>query len=687
VCGVLSLASTLLLLALAVFLWPRVFAGTPDGTGRLASAACESPGAANGPTSCSVSVLLISPGRFRVEANDPAADRMTLVFHLPDASSQPPRVLAAWSWPGSEDLAVQALALGPGTAWRRIDGEEVTLRPARRRLFRLDAPAGAREIQVVVSRAARSSADPLRLDEVGLYASEVGLLRDTRPLLTSLPDRLFYRGVLARCCLLLAGLGLLCSVGVGEGLGRVLAPAFVFSLTLAAVILEFLVAYSPYWSVDLRVGALTSGVLQEPVGANLNYGIYLGSRLLQGQGLTFGPGWVPWERMPGYGFLNALGGLLAGFKSDLLTVGLTALKLHVLLFAAANAFFVVGASRVMRPPLALPLAALVAFLPNFLDKTQVDPLMVPIYLLTAGALGLFLARSRSGTPPLGYHLIVHLSFALWFVMRPDGAPGWAAVSLIIHWRAWRYLVLPLLLFLMIGLPWGLYKQRYTGEFSMTTSTVGDNAWVGLWQVPNKLGWKTEDASWFAWAEKVGLPGTSERASRAALREVARFAATYPVYVAHLFLHKGLAYVRGYDGWGFQEFPHVRFDLLPRAYTWGLFTLIALSLSLGHEARRTLLLAWPLFFNLPLFFLFYMDGGRHVAAVAVAQHVAALPLLGESGFYRAIAARPLRAGALIAVSVAAFFLAHWADTALLGHDSIRYWAPFLDPGRLTWNAPH
>ena len=108
--------------------------------------------------------------------------------------------------------------------------------------------------------------------------------------------------------------------------------AFVLFLTLAATSLELWLVHNPYWyrARDLRV-MLASGPVQDGVGANLNYGMYLGSRLLQGEGVTFGPGWVPWERMPGYGFFGALAGLVAGYKTDIFTIGLVSIELHLLL--------------------------------------------------------------------------------------------------------------------------------------------------------------------------------------------------------------------------------------------------------------------------------------------------------------------------------------------------------------------
>jgi hypothetical protein len=694
-CASVLAVCTVVLAAVALFVWPKLFAATPDGVAPLVSAGCgPEPGeeieAAVPPEPCAVSVLLVSPGRFRVEAGDPGAERLTLHFQIPAGSPRRPRVLLVGTWPSPDDLAVEAFGLEP-SGWRRIDKPEQGTGPGKRRLLELDPSLDVQQIRVVVRRGAEGGRDPrgLCLDEVGLYPSATGLARDDRPFLPSLPDRLVYRGVLARACLLLGCLGVVSSLGVRTGTVRVLAPTFLFFLTLAVVVLELWVIYSPYWSADLRVTVLTSGVIQEPIGANLNYGMHLGSRLLEGKGLTFGPGWVPWERMPGYGLFNALAGVVAGFKSDLLSVGLSALKLHLLLFAGANAFFGAAAGRVMRPGVAVATATIVAFLPNQLAYTQVDSIMVSIYLLLGGALCLFLDQSRGGaTPRFRYHLLVHLGFALWFIMRADAVPGWAAMSLILYWRAWRYLALPAVLYLAIGMSWGFYKYRYTGDFSMTTSNVGNVAWVGLWQVPHRFRWRTDDTSYFAWTREVGLPPTSQQASNAALREVLRFTVTYPFYVPHLMLHRGLEYLdlfaRGKSN--VVSFPHAGFYALRAPFVWALLGVIALCLCLPYEGRRTLFLSWPLLFNLPIFLLFFSDGPRHVAPCLAAQVVAALPPLCEAGFYRALLGQRGKALALAAAFVAAWFLAHKTDEFLLASDRVRYWAPVLDPARLSSGLP-
>jgi hypothetical protein len=664
---------------ITVLVWPRLFDSTPAGMGRLTGARCEAvPGAA-----CKVTVLTISSGRLWLEASVPGADRVVLDFDLPSSGASPRALLLGAT---TTDLTGAVARSDGRSAWQPVETFE-TGGGSRRRVLRLGGARVGDRIRVVLTRepATGESATRLRVEEVGLFASEAGLSRDIRGFLLGFPDRRVYYGFLARACLGLAWLGAIAASFLPRDRASRVATAFTFFLTLAATSVQLWVAHNPYWhqARDLRV-LLASGPVQEGVGANLNYGMYLGSRLLRGEGLTFGPGWVPWERMPGYGFFGALAGLVAGFKTDLFAIGLTSIKLHLLLFAAANAAFVAAAARVMRPGVAVVVAALVCFMPNQLANTQADSIMVSVFLLTAAALCRYLDREcRGAWPPLRYHMFVHLSFALWFLIRPEGVVGWAALSVILYRRALRYLLLPVALYLAIGLSWGAYKYQYTGEFSMTTNTVGDNAWIGLWQVPNKFRWQTADASYFEWAARVGVPPTSKRASDVALREVARFGATYPVYVTHLALYRFLDFVNVNVFNGTLSYPHVVYEALRGPAVFSLMAVVVLCLTLPHEARRTLFLGWPILFNLPLFLLFFSDGMRHIAPCTASLLVCAVPPLLEAGFYRQVGRRRLVAFGIAATLVAVWYLAQWANLALLASDKWRYWTPLLDPAPFAW----
>ncbi len=664
---------------IALLVWPRLFDSTPAGVGRLVAARCE--GSPQAP--CTVKALAISPGRHWLEASVPEADRLSIDIQL-SPSQEPPTALLLGV--GAAGLTPTVERASGRTSWQPVEALEASGGP-RRRVLQLTGISSGDQVRVALERqaASRESGERLRVEEAGLFASEKGLLTDARRFLRDLPDRRLYNGLLARACLWLACLGTLAAFWLPQAGSSWARAAFILLVTLAATSVELWVVHNPYWyrARDLRV-MLASGPVQEGVGANLNYGMYLGSRLLQGEGLTFGPGWVPWERMPGYGFFGALAGIVAGFKTDIFTIGLVSIQLHLLFFALANAAFAAAAARVMHPGAAVAAAALVCFMPNQLANTQADSIMVPVYLLTAAALCLYLDRERRGAwPSFRYHLLVHLSFALWFLIRPEGVVGWTALSLILYRRSWRYLALPAALYLTIGLAWGAYKHRYTGEFSMTTNTVGDNAWIGLWQVPHKFRWQTADASYFEWATRVGVPPTSKRASDTALREVARFTATYPVYAAHLALYRFLQFVDVNVFNGILSYPRVVYETLRGPAVWSLMGVVALCLVLPHEARRALFLGWPLLFNLPLFLLFFSDGMRHVAPCSAALLVTSVPALLEAGFYQALGRRRRLALALAASFLAFWFLAHWADLTLLASDRWRYWTPFLDPAPFAW----
>jgi hypothetical protein len=664
---------TLVAAGIGLYTWPRLFDGTPRGTGRVIGSECAGENGAR----CEVKLLELSPGRYWVEARGVAVRELSLEFEIrPDEEPARMVLLAA----RTDHLTVEVARADPTGGWKTLAAERVA-GGFRRGLVRFASPASGR---LHVRLGQTEGEERLRLEEIGLFPSEESLLRDQRFFLRSFPDRRVYRGVLGRLCICLAALGLAGVFLLPPAVGRRLAPTFAFFLTFAAATLAVWLSYSPYWgqSRDLRV-VLASGPLQEGIGANLNYGMYLGSRLLSGEGLTFGPGWVPWERTPGYAFFDALAGLAAGYKTDLLTIGLYSIKLHLLLLAAACAVFTWAATYLMRPAVALAAAVVIAFMPNQLANTQADSIMVSVYLLTAAALCLYLERAGSSPPPLRYHLLVHASFALWFLMRPDGAVGWAAVSVLLYWRARRYLAIPAAAFLAIGLSWGAYKYRYTGEFSMTTNTVGDNAWIGLWQVPNKFRWQTADPSYFAWAKAKGIPATSKRASDVALREVGRFALTYPVYVSHLVLHRFIEYGDVDCLLGLISFPHLDYRLLDGGPVWSLMGVVVLCLATGHQRRRTLYLGWPLFFNLPVFLLFFSDGGRHIAPVSAALAASSLPPLLEAGFYRALWTRR-RLTLLVSVGLVGLLLAgHWLDRTLLASEPWRYWTPFLDPAPFAW----
>jgi hypothetical protein len=165
--------------------------------------------------------------------------------------------------------------------------------------------------------------------------------------------------------------------------------------------------------------------------------------------------------------------------------------------------------------------------------------------------------------------------------------------------------------------------------------------------------------------------------------VARFAMTYPVYMAHLVLFRFLQYVDADVFAGILEYPQLAYGRLSGPAVWAFLGTLAVCYAVRHEPRRTLFLGWPVLFNLPLFLLFFSDDMRHVAPVTAALLVTALPPLFEAGLYRALVRRSTTAFAVAAAFLLAWPLAHWADRALMASDSLRYATPFLDPTPFAW----
>jgi len=122
-----------------------------------------------------------------------------------------------------------------------------------------------------------------------------------------------------------------------------------------------------------------------------------------------------------------------------------------------------------------------------------------------------------------------------------------------------------------------------------------------------------------------------------------------------------------------------FNIVPQYWiVLPLLTVIAVCVAIGHQPSRTLLLAWPLFLNAPLFWVLYSSVGRFYSAVGISLIVSALPPLFEPPFYSAVARRPWRAASVVAcmalVAVTAAPVYDW----LLRQDGFHYWTPLLNP---------
>jgi hypothetical protein len=316
-------------------------------------------------------------------------------------------------------------------------------------------------------------------------------------------------------------------------------------------------------------------------------------------------------------------------------------------------------------------------------------------LLVTASLCIRLKVLQDGRPVgLALEIFVHLTFALWLLMRPDVLPGWLCVSLILHWRNWRRLLIPLVLFLTVGIGWGAYKARYTREFTLTTSSVGASLFCGLWEVPSRFALTCTDETYFKWiSDHTSFQPKTQAASRFAIREVVKFWLTFPGHFVIMLDDKMMA---GLDG---NFWPGLRTDLqrstdvhrvvsrvLSRPVaTLLLLTVMALCMVDGYQRRRTLLLGWPLLFNAPLFWIMFSSFGRFYAAVPIALLAAAVPPLFEHQFYACLVARPWRTASVL-VCAAVFAATAWPfHDWLLRNDAFHYWTPFLDPSKSPLSA--
>jgi hypothetical protein len=110
--------------------------------------------------------------------------------------------------------------------------------------------------------------------------------------------------------------------------------------------------------------------------------------------------------------------------------------------------------------------------------------------------------------------------------------------------------------------------------------------------------------------------------------------------------------------------------------------MAAALAVNHRRRGTLLLGWAVFLNMPLFFVTFASGGRFYPAAGVALLVAAVPLLCDADFYRALARHPWRVAVVIACVTAFAAGGSRVEALVAANDRLHYWTPLVDPGRST-----
>jgi len=657
-----------------------VFQGAPPAVRVRISASCD---AADGSGSCEASLIELNPGRYRIVTSTPST-RLSATL----AADDPRRaryLLVRLSQPASVRLAIEP------RGERGTEGADgVDLLDTGRVVIPLaSAPSVALSFvpmpagpSPAASVAPVAAAAPIAIDELGVFEQRSGLLTDVRAVFPAIPP-LRYHGTLvpraiAALCLFTIVAAVFLPPGGLKRYGPLILPVVCFSLCLV----DLAILFSPYFAHDLRT-FYAGGDLSQPPGTNLNGGLHQGFRLLTGRGLTLMDGVVAWERMPGYALFCAAAGILFGHRT-LLDLALSTVLLQTICYSAAVGVFAWAAGSLFPPAAVWAVGLLMAWLPKQLGLTQVDALIASSAILVTAALCLRLARVRDRRAvPVAVDVLVHLTFAVWFALRPDVLPGWLGVSLFLHWKSWRRLLIPLTLFLAIGGAWGAYKARYTGEFALTTTSAGASLFCGLWEVPShfRFAEACRDETYFDWIhEHTPFQPQSAAASSFATREVVKFWLTYPGHLVIMVVHKLMRTLDG-DLWpGYQTQLQVFvFGAVGRYWiVLPLVTIIGLCTALGYQRERTLLLGWPLLFNAPIFWVMFASLGRFYSAVGVALLAAAVAPIFERDFYAALRSRPRRVISVVACA-AVFAIVAWPfHDWLLRQDGFHYWTPLLDP---------
>ena len=643
-----------------------VFNGAPSAVpARIVSASCT-PSGADG--NCHASAQELTPGRYRI-ATDIAAGALTIDLAT-DYSERAHSLLVRVSQPAKVRLVVRSPSQATPDALDVTDEARI-----------VSSLPGVPSIALSFEADPKATPGRIVLDELGVFERGDGLLTDTRRFFPAIPPAR-YATLVLRFVAALCLFTIVASVFLPPAPLRRYAPFVLIVVCFSLCLLDLAALFSPYVGHDLRT-FYASGPLEEPAGANLNGGLHLGFRLLEGKGLTLRDGLVPWERMPGYGLFCAAAGILFGHRT-LLDLAMSVVLLQTVFYSVAVGVFAAAAMHVLRPPAAWAVGLVVAWLPKQLAFTQADAIIAPVALLMLAALAIRLRRTGQGQPvPLAVDVLVHASFALWLLMRPDVLPGWAIVSLALHWRQWRRLVIPVTLFLIVGGGWGAYKARYTGEFALTTSSGGASLFCGLWEVPSRFRYAMActDETYFDWIHQhTPFQPQSAAANSFATREVLRFWLTYPGHVFVMLCDKMMQVLNG-DLWpGYVTPLQVAwFNVVPRyAIVMSLLTVIAACVVLDYERARTLLLGWPLLLDAPLFFVMFASLGRFYAAVGVALVAASVPPLFEPAFYTVLWANKRRTAALLACAVLIAATAWPLHAWLLRNDALHYWTPLLDP---------
>lgn len=658
-------------------LFPGIYWGAPLSIAMPAPAArCQPP---PGGSPCTTTVIRLNPGRFRIAVSSPGASVTVTIADR--AAAVRSRVLTVRA-----SVAGHLRVLRTGEPATSIADLDVPASDAR---LLVAIPQGTGQWDTIAFKPAAASA--VALDELGFFADALGLAEPALQPFSGTGMRIVFLRLMPVAALAICAAMVALVWIVPRDIATSLAPWLAAALCLGICLLEIGVTFSPHWSLDLRA-AYAKQWLSERPGSNLIGGLQEGVRIAQGKGVTIADGFVQWHRMPGYGLLCGALAAIGGI-TDLIELVPLVVVAQCLLYSVAVGVFVCAALRMFTPTIAFLVGVVVIMLPKQLAYTQVDSIIAPIQLVVIAALLRYLADERDDHPPtFPRFLEVNLAFALWFLVRTDVLPGWFIVSAMLAGRRWRRMALPIVLTLLIAVPWGLYKRPFRHEFTLLPTNAGEVLMLGLCEVPGAFPYECGDDGYFSWARRNGHfdPATGS-ASAHATAEAVRHWMTYPVHFVFMVLTKAYRAVMLESFPGFQTRFNLPFSgVHPR--TGGTHVFLALLLPLAaafaarYERRRTLLVGWALFFNMPLFFVMFASDGRFYAAAGVSLVAAAIPLLCDPGFYRAVRQRPRNVAAAVACVLALAVGVGPFEQWVASHDAVHYWSPLLDPAKSSLRFP-
>jgi hypothetical protein len=620
-------------------------------------------------TECTVDYTRLNPGRFYLRTRDSAAS-VTIVVrdHAQTA--------------GSHVLLVRAEKVGRLT----IDSDES--RPDNSAITHTISKARARTVISLpqptpnwnrITFAPTSSEGAVVIRELGFFATDRDLLRPPRQPFQAISGASFYATLAAVLTLAVCAFVVFAAWTAPHEMDR-LIPWLLTLLCLSICVLDLGTIFSPYWSFDLR-SSYGEELIVSAVGGNVVGGLQEGSRLARGLGQTIGPGFVQWHRMPGYGWLCALAAVI-GRTTDLVEIAAIVVLLQVALYSAAVGLFVAVGRRVFGVPIATLIGVLITLLPKQLGQTEADSIIAPICLVVLAALLVTLSQtSGHGAPSMRTFLLVNAACALWFAVRNDVLPGWVALSLALAGRRWWRLMVPVMLMAAIALPWAFYKRQYSQEFDLLPTNTGEVLLLSLCEAPGAFPYECSDDGYQEWAKRAGHTDmTSRAASNLAVAEVVRHWVTYPVHFGLMIWFKLRRCLSDQSWPGFRTRTSVLYSGIPGHV--GLFVFLAavvtMAIVVNHALRRTLLLGWALFLNMPIFFIVFTSAGRFYSAAGVSLLVTAVPLLFEARLYSSLRRHPWRAAVVIACFGLFIVEGSRVEDWVVANDAIHYWTPFLDP---------